>query len=112
MDFILTTKEELSNIIVTAVRSVLSDQESVAPTELKPENEIISIEEACDLLNLAKPTIYTRTSKGTIPHFKRGKKLYFRRSELLAWIDEGRRNTIDQEKAHTNNYLSKNRKGQ
>jgi len=31
---------------------------------------------------------------------------------LLAWIDEGRRNTIDQEKAHTNNYLSKNRKGQ
>jgi len=111
MDFILTTKEELSNIIVTAVRSVLSDQESVAPIELKPVNEIIGIGEACDLLNLAKPTIYTRTSKGTIPHFKKGKKLYFRRSELLAWIDEGRRNTVDQEQARVDNYLSKNKKG-
>lgn len=111
MDFILTTKEELSEIIETVVRSVLSDKESSAPAPLKPEKEIINIEEACKLLNLARPTIYAYTVKGTIPNFKRGRKLYFRRSELLAWIDGGRRNTVEQEQARVDKYLSKNKKG-
>ena len=111
MDFILTTKEELSTIIETVFRSVLSDQKPLAPEALTPKREIIDVEEACQFLNLAKPTLYRYTSKGTIPHFKKGRKLYFRRSELLAWVDEGRQNTVEQEKIRLDKYLSKNKKG-
>lgn len=87
MDLIFTTKEELSSVLETIFQNVLSNHELIGPTEPIPEKEILNIVEACRLLNLARPTMYTLTSKARIPHFKRGKKLYFRRSELVEWIE-------------------------
>jgi len=57
--------------------------------------DIISITEASQLLKLKVSTIYALTSARSIPHFKRGNRLYFLRSELLAWVLAGRRNVID-----------------
>lgn len=48
--------------------------------------EIMSIEEAAQMLNFKKNTLYDMTSKGTIPFKKRGNKLFFDRDELLAWV--------------------------
>ena len=53
------------------------------------QNEILTIDEASVVVNLAKPTIYSLTSKFKIPFFKKNKKLYFKRSQLLEWISEG-----------------------
>lgn len=50
--------------------------------------ELLSISQAAGYLNLAKQTLYGFTSKGKIPHLKRGKKLYFKRSELNKWIHQ------------------------
>lgn len=110
MNFILTTKEELSSLLDSVFKKVLSEYDLMGPAEPKPETEYLDIEEACELLKLARPTMYTLTSKSKIPHFKRGKKLYFRRSELFEWIENGRQNTIEQEKAKVAKYLAKNRK--
>ena len=56
-------------------------------------DEIGGIELAMEITGLAKATIYSRASARTIPHRKKGKKLYFSREELTDWIDTGRRKT-------------------
>ena len=69
--------------------------------------EILDISGAAKFLNLAVPTIYGLTSSGKIPHFKQGKKLYFRKSELIAWIESGRVKTEAEIMAEAHKYIKK-----
>ncbi len=48
------------------------------------------IELAIQVTGLAKATIYVLSSQNKIPHFKKNKKLYFSKTELLNWIKSGR----------------------
>lgn len=59
----------------------------------------IEIEQACKLVMKAKPTVYALVRKGKIPCYKNGKKLYFFEDELMAWIANGKKKTIDEIKA-------------
>ena len=54
------------------------------------------IELAQEVTRLSKPRIYALVSGRAIPHAKRGNKLYFTRSELLKWVEQGRRATKSQ----------------
>jgi len=85
-----TINARLSNLEALQLETLqfLRSAKTIAPNE---ENG--SIELAVKVLDLAKPTIYALVSKGQIPHSKRGNRLYFNRTELLAWIAEGKRNT-------------------
>ena len=86
---ILTTQGELEGIILFSIRKVLGEQEN---NNLGREQDIMfSIKEACLYLNLAQQTLYGFTSKREIPFIKRGKKLYFRKSELSSWLLEGKK---------------------
>ena len=73
------------------IRSILREEIELALEKQKPKpaSEFIGIEEAMVFLGLAKQTIYGLTSKGDIPHYKQH-KLYFKPSELTAWIESGR----------------------
>lgn len=73
----------------------------------KTEEEILTIDQACMFLNLAKSTIYILTSKRILPFFKRGKKLYFKKSELLQWIEDGKKKTMKQLQNEVDEYLEK-----
>lgn len=55
------------------------------------EKPLIGIDEACAIIQKAKPTIYALVRKGIIPAYKRGKKLYFYKEELLQWVESGRK---------------------
>lgn len=46
---------------------------------------------AQEITRLSKARIYALVSARAIPHSKRGHKLYFSRTELLAWIAAGSR---------------------
>jgi excisionase family DNA binding protein len=63
--------------------------EVVDELQLGRENHttLLNIQEAAALLNLAVATIYEKTSQRTIPHYKHGKKVLFKKSELLAWVE-------------------------
>lgn len=50
-------------------------------------NEFLTVDQAAKLLNSKKSTIYKRTHTGTIPYYKTGNKLFFRKSELLQLIE-------------------------
>ena len=54
----------------------------------------IGIEEACQVIGKAKPTIYALVRKRLLPCYKNGKKLYFFEDELLAWIENGKKKTL------------------
>jgi excisionase family DNA binding protein len=64
--------------------------------EQKQSDELLTISEASKLINLAIPTIYSKVSRNEIPVNKQGKKLYFYKSELIAWIRAGRIKTNEE----------------
>ena len=59
-----------------------------------PADEVGGIELARQVTRLSAARIYTLVSERKLPHKKRGNRLTFRRAELLAWLDEGNRETI------------------
>ena len=63
------------------------------------------------LLNLARQAIYGLCNRRAIPFYKRNIRLYFKRSELLAWIEEGRKKTQVEFDEVVANYISKTRLG-
>lgn len=56
----------------------------------------IDIDAACEIIGKAKPTVYTLVRTRQIPCYKSGKKLYFFEDELLEWIRNGKRKTLNE----------------
>ena len=72
---------------VTAIKEMVSALHPPVPEE----KSLIGIDEACVIIQKAKPTIYALVRKGIVPAYKRGKKLYFYKEELLQWVESGRK---------------------
>lgn len=53
--------------------------------DTESDNRFIGIDEACKILRRSKSTIYHMVRDGILPHYKVGKMLEFRPSELIAW---------------------------
>lgn len=62
-------------------------------------SEVLDIKGAAEYLKVGEQTLYNWVNKRTIPHNKRGRKLYFLRSELLEWLQDGHVNTEKELKA-------------
>ncbi len=56
----------------------------------------IGIDQACEIIKKAKPTVYTLVRKRMIPCYKNGKQLYFFEDELLEWITSGKKKTLQE----------------
>lgn len=61
----------------------------------KSDEEFLTVDQAAEFLKLTVPTLYSKVSRGEIPVSKPGKRLYFKKSELLKWINEGRKSTFN-----------------
>jgi len=72
---------------------LLDLKEANVPESVAEQDPLLNVQQAADLLDLTKPTIYSLVSRGSLPVNKRAGRLYFLRSELLAWIQEGRKPT-------------------
>ncbi|CEN38644.1 helix-turn-helix domain-containing protein [Capnocytophaga cynodegmi] len=78
---------------IEELKAIIENIPTVEPTEKKKP---IGVEQACEIIGKAKPTLYTLVRKRQIPHCKNGKKLYFYEEELLDWIAKGKRKTIQE----------------
>lgn len=67
-------------------------QTSVVPQKRIP----IGIDDACQIIGKAKPTVYTLVRQRLLPCYKNGKKLYFFEDELLDWIAKGKKKTLQE----------------
>lgn len=47
--------------------------------------EVLDVEEVALMLNVSKSRIYHLVSSRNIPHYKQGKKVYFKKSEIEEW---------------------------
>lgn len=103
--------EQLSNLIQSSVRKVLKETptQTVEPTE--QSEQLLTVQEAAEFLSLTVPTMYSKVSKGEIPVMKRGKRLYFSRTELLEYVKEGRKKSNAEIEQEAKAYLSNNKKG-
>ncbi|RPD49857.1 DNA-binding protein [Hymenobacter sediminis] len=54
-------------------------------------NAVGGIELAMEVTRLSKSRVYALVQQRGIPHSKRGNKLYFNRADLLAWVEDGKR---------------------
>lgn len=86
---ILTTQDELEQIVQTSIRKVLSEQQTVKTDR----DEWFNIQQAATFLGLAVQTIYQKVCELEIPFHKKGKKLWFLKSELDNWLRDGRQKT-------------------
>jgi excisionase family DNA binding protein len=68
--------------------------------------ELLDVNQASKIIKLTKPTLYGLVHKKKIPFYKKGKKLYFYKSELLNWISSSKSKDDLEERA--NSYLTKN----
>ena len=66
----------------------------------------IQIGEACKIIGLAKVTVYQYVRKRKIPCYKNGRKLYFFEEELVKWVEDGERATLEKSKADVQSMLN------
>jgi excisionase family DNA binding protein len=50
-------------------------------------DRLLTIQEICQLLNLPKSAIYALTHQKRIPHIKIARKLRFRESAIIHWLE-------------------------
>lgn len=79
---------------VDYLTTLLNNRSANAPATIQSPPDLITIKQAAEVINLAVPTIYGMVGRNEIPVMKRAKKLYFSRSELEAWVREGRKKTV------------------
>ena len=81
------SEQEFKEFLKSAIREVLIEELK----QSKPaQSNTLSIKEAATFLKLKITTLYEKTSRKLIPHFKKGNKLYFSQSELEEWIKKGK----------------------
>jgi len=87
------TFEQLPEVVaslfgkVEGIERLLLSQNSSAIAE--PEKPL-TVDEAGEFLSLAVPTVYSLVQRREIPFSRRGKRLYFSKSELIEWVQAGR----------------------
>lgn len=73
---------------VSELKSLLIQKQEQAPTE-RTENPL-NVQGAAEFLGLTEPTIYSKCSRNELPYIKRGKRLYFFRTDLMQYLKDGR----------------------
>ena len=84
------SRDEFKSMLKETLREILAEDKVTSENQ----STLINIQEAAALLNLSVNTIYEKTSEKLIPHYKHGKKIMFKKSELLAWVESRRVKTI------------------
>ncbi len=105
---IITTPPELEDMIYTSLKRAFGE---IKPEKPGNEQRFLNLTEASEFLNLASQTIYGLTCKREIPFLKKGKKLYFKEADLIAWLEKGRKPSQDEMKANSTGLTFKKKGG-
>lgn len=90
---------------LSEIKNLISKLYNQQPAAQTPEEDLTDIQGAAKILQKSKGTIYNQVSKNEIPHFKRGKKLYFSKTALIKYIHAGKILTSNEIKEEVNNTL-------
>lgn len=77
--------------------------ERLAAISAKP---VLDLDEAVIFTGLSKGHLYRLTSERQIPHYKKSRKLYFKKTELEAWLLEDRVLTLSEIDSRATTYVT------
>ena len=106
MEKVLLTQlsmDELRQMVQEEVKKVF--QEFLESENIKLREEIMDADSTAQFLGVSKSYLYKLTSSMEIPRLKRGKRLYFKRSELIEWLSEGKQKTMKEIEMEAANYV-------
>ena len=96
---------------VSELKRLFIQRQAEPPTEQAEQwldlNDLIQY----DPEKRTKPTWYSKISKGEVPYHKRGKKVYFLKSEIDAWLKAGKCKSNAEIEQEAEAYLLNNKKG-
>lgn len=81
------------------ISTQLNRLETLLITIKGKEPEFMNIEEASSFLKLKKSTLYNLVFQRGIPFYKKTKKLLFKKSELVEWVEQERVSSFVEVKA-------------
>ncbi len=96
-------EDEFKGFLKLALKELLNDIQNLPSTPLNIDADLMTVSEAAEFLKLKVSTLYDKTSLKEIPHFKKGKILYFSKTELQDWINSGKirlKSNLQDEAAH------------
>lgn len=99
----------ITDISERVTANILKAVQNKNPTTEQPE-QLLTIQEAAQFLNLTVPTIYSKVSKGELPVMKRSKRLYFSSTELMEYLKDGRKKSNAEIEQEAEAYLFNNKK--
>jgi len=67
--------------------------------------QLLTIQQASQFLNLSVPTLYGYVHRSEIPYMKKSKRLYFSKKELFEFVKAGRKKTVSEITAEADTYL-------
>lgn len=104
--------ENLPNAVAELIKGQ-SELKALFLNKANPQPEIElpdNIKGISKLTELSVPTLYGYVQRNEIPHYKKGNRLKFFKSEIIQWIKEGKVKSLSEIEAEADAYLS-NKKG-
>ena len=96
------TEEELRQLFREEIRNA-----NLAPATSKGDKRFYPIEWLVEYVGIPKSTIYQMTMKNTIPHIKRGRKLFFDKQRIDQWLEDGNIKTYEEIKRESERKLTR-----
>ena len=90
---------------------ILFELQEIKQLSLLAAKSVLSIEDAALVTGISKSFIYKMTSRHEIPHYKKGRLLYFDRKELEDWMKQNRVQTKAEAEQQAINYVVTKEKG-
>ncbi len=91
--------------------SKLNELELLLKRQSNLSKELLTLEEASQYLQVSKSCLHKKTSRKELPHYvPGGKKIYFRKTELDAWVFNSRITAVDEINLVTQDYLCRTSK--
>jgi excisionase family DNA binding protein len=83
---------------LNSIENLLKHQKGIEPiiTPTQPLKEVLTLKEAAEFLCQSKSSLYKKTMNWTIPHYKIGGTIFFKRAELFEWIEKHRVKTREE----------------
>jgi len=100
---IIITPEQLTELITQSVKNALAEQ-ALPQARQHAAHEYLSMAEAAQYLQMPQSTLYQFCANRRLPYVKRGKRNYFLRADLDAFMAADRRKSMKEieEEAMTN----------
>ena len=98
---------------LNSIEHLLRQKQSHLPAVQLTESgvqDIMNFNQACAYTTISKSAMYKHTSTREIPHFKTGKRIYFKKTELDQWLTKHKIMSRDEIEQEADNYLMKHKR--